>query len=1157
MKKYQSELCFSAMAGVFPGADSIDALWQRIVSADVSPLTALPERWQIDRDAIYSPLTKQINKIYLDQGYCLPLGRELGNAAVWGRQTQITERVLKALMQEACPQGQDGDAFDGQATALVMGTSWSDESYFMAGGRHHQSERWFDLTDYEVLAQSLGIKGPVIAIDTACSSFAYAIDTAQHLIRTGQAQRVIVAGVNAFLPSALFLGFSQLGALSASGRIMSFGNDANGIVPGECVAAFLLEPLADALAADRQPLALLRGLGISSDGAEGSIFSPGKHAQINAYQRAYQELDPMHIDYIEAHGTGTPVGDTTELESLEAFFKPYRGAIEQRLPIGSLKSIIGHTLAASGAASLAKALLMLRHRMIPPHVTVQPHPLLSASCLELPTQTTHFPARDTPLRIGISSFGFGGANAHVIVEEALLAQDQPYMLAETPSVQRLDLAITHFDATFAVAPSNVAWQQGVLTTQFDAEQFFPPRFEEENTVVFGAQKPLQGYFFKEAMNIDIANFRMGPKQLAYVDPFKLLVTYRCKTMLAQQHPAEFADTALVMCANMGGEHFFDLYQKVDHYFSGNDQDAPDIIVDDVGTMLPTMVSGYPTRVLDLQGFHQTFSGGSGIFWHALRNAPAWLQGSCRTLVLGAGHYLNCAADAARAATASIAQGEGIGLLVLKPYQEAFTDHDAILAHLTCVVDRGIAHTLEQACALANVSLVGLTTQVCELQPDASSPLQGAQHYTGYLAEATGIEALAAAVYGADLQIVIEVRRQGEPQCWIFLEKDKLVSAVDDPAIKLPMEIRFSQAIEDQIPTALSVKPLLELATTLTASESYSPDSYPEGWIVHAHDALFDSLQTSLQLRMQLLEKIRQSSTGDAVPRSQSVEHCYASLHRLIDKPEHTTDGMNALLQVNETHPYFFDHALDHVPGILLLGGILQLVDLYKAEQCAGATFVSSIDIQFKRYADKALPIHIILTALSTTEYEVQVIQNNQLLCLCDVGVAAMGRRLTAHGVTVQPCQQPHFLHKARSENILVSDLVTQGTALSVKTSAVPADHYFAQGDHSFLSILYFLEIARQCFMLVAHQTLDIPVGMPMNLLQLRFALNTPIPRHSSLELIPHHQLEPWSGLMQTGLVQIALNHGQTSIGHAEITSQVINKEIYALQRQHTAHAEKT
>ncbi|WP_410211730.1 beta-ketoacyl synthase N-terminal-like domain-containing protein [Aquirhabdus sp.] len=1156
MKKNQSELCFSAMAGVFPGADSVEVLWQRILHADIAPLTPLPARWHISRDAIYSPIPKQLNKIYLDQGYCLPMDNDQVIAAAWGRQTQITQKVIKDLMRDACSQSSAGEIFDGEATALVMGTSWSDESYFMAGGKNHQSQAWFDLTDYQVLAESLGIRGPVIAIDTACSSFAYAIDTAQKLIKTGQAQRAIVAGINAFLPPALFLGFSQLGALSVSGRIRSFGHDADGIVPGECVAAFLLEPLQDALQANRKPLAVLKGLGISSDGAEGSIFSPGKLAQIKAYKRAYQDVDPVQIDYIEAHGTGTLVGDTTELESLEAFFKPHRHSVETRLPIGSLKSIIGHTLAASGAASLAKVLLMLRHRMIPPHVSVQPHKLLEDSCLQLPTQGKAFSQRDTPLRIGISSFGFGGANAHLIVEEVpkhQVKKSKSTVKTSRPAVQILDLAITHLDATFAVAPSNTAWQQGILTAKFATEQSFPvSRFDTASVAMHGSA-PLVGHFFHDTMTIDIANFRMGPKQLAYVDAFKLLVTSRCKTMLRENILAgNLSDTALVMCANMGGEHFFDLYKKIDNYFGGDEHSAPDIIVDDVGTMLPTMVSGYPTRVLDLQGFHQTLSGASGLFWNALRNAPAWL-GDCRTLVLGAGHYINCSADALRASSHPITHGEGVGLLVAKPYQSALNNQEKILAKLTCVVDAVITKNIEEACVLAKASLTGLAIEICELQPDTMHPLQGAQKYTGFLSEATGIESLAAAVYGPDLNVAIEVRLKGQPQFWLFLEKEKLVTTTEDIPVTLPLEIRFSRAIESELLVEQSIQAPITAAIPTVAQLS-DHELYPArdlGWMIDANNALVESLQTSLRVRAQLLQRLHQSSVLSPVQRLEPSQPL-APLHRLIDQPVHTPFGSSTFLHVNENHPYFFDHALDHVPGILLLGGILQLVDQYKADSFAGVTFVKSIDIQFKRYAEKTLPIQITLKKVTATAYEVSVTQNQNLLCSCNVGVALVMSRLSAHGISAKPCQQQHLLHKARPENILVSDILECDSEISVKTCALPPDHYLAQGDSSSLSILYFLEVARQCFMLVAHEKLDIPVGMPMNLLHLRFELNAPIPRHSTLELIPTHQLERWTGLLQTGQVNIKLRHASEVIGSADITSQVINKEIYALQRKHTA-----
>ena len=459
-------LCFTAMSGVFAGHATLDQLWTGIVQARPAPLTDLPARWGISRERFVSPTPGTRNRSYLDRAFCLDLMPAPGAVGAWRQQRDLTLRVCEQLWD---PAQVPGAAAPRQGTALVWGTSWSDESLFRADGdlalQHAVRQDWLGPDDQlDEVADALRLDGPRLSIDTACSSFPYALATAEALIRTGQARRAVVAGVNVFLPPQLFLGFSQLRALSADARLKAFSSQANGIVPGEGVAAFLVEPVAEALRAGRRPLGLLRALGISSDGSEGSVFAPGHRAQLAAYQRAYQSLDPASIRYVEAHGTGTPVGDQTELQSLDDFFRPHLGT-RTRLPLGSIKPLVGHTLAAAGAASLAKVLLMLRHGTLPPHIDVPPHARLTESCFELPTAAAPLPTGPTPWRIGLSSFGFGGANAHAVIEDArhlpapavrvpagTVPTSRPHASDATaaPQVHRLDLDIVDLDASLAI-----------------------------------------------------------------------------------------------------------------------------------------------------------------------------------------------------------------------------------------------------------------------------------------------------------------------------------------------------------------------------------------------------------------------------------------------------------------------------------------------------------------------------------------------------------------------------------------------------------------------------------------------------------------------------------------------------------------------------------
>lgn len=1144
-------LCFTAMAGSFPGASSVDTLWERILRAEVAPLTEMSARWGIAREAIFSAEPGTKNRTYLDRAYCLPPASEPGFSFPWGHQVAHTRSVLKQVINQA---EQGGAVLERDSVALVMGTSWSDESYFMAGWRDKSRlQQGFDPSaQVQELARSLGLGGPALSTDTACSSFFYALEMAGTLIRTGQARRAIVAGVNAFLPPALFLGFSQLRALSNDGALRSFGEEANGLVPGECVAAFLVEPMSEAQRAGRKVLGTLRSLGISSDGAEGSVFAPGKQAQSVAYARAYEGIDPGTIDYIEAHGTGTPVGDATEHDSLDNFFRPYM--IDGRqLPVGSVKALIGHTLAAAGAASLAKVLLMLQHRMLPPHGNFKPHARLQDSCLTLLNSAREFTTCKRALRIGISSFGFGGANAHVVIEEPMPVRSRrrptAKKIAKNTGVVELNLAIIDLEAGFGSAASAHDWKCQ-LAGRAPAPKNFPlNRFDNDAAADLPS---LCGGFLSGTMNIDIAGYRMGPRPLSHIDPFKLFLTHRAKTMLSR-HPMLMGslDTAIVVCANMGGERFFDSYRKIDDYYKGGHDAVPDLVVDDVATMLPTMISGYPSQILNLRGFHQTISGAPGMFWATFLSAPDWLIRRCRTLVLGAGHYLGSPIDVVNASKFGGNHGEGVGLLALKTIASAHEDANQVLATLRCVVYASAARTLEQARASAQMSCDDYHIEICELAPDSSTLFSGAQSSTGFLAEACGIESLLAAVMHHSSHSVVEVRRGGVPLFWLFLEKEKDAVPANDPAPKIPFELAFS-----------ATRPEMEQKIVMVSREDsiLTEQSHrPMSLTCEAIEQMTRTLLTNLRVRSRAIELLGAIMPSDAGRMSASSPQLDELMRRsrsnasniVLSDPRAVSGTLLATLHVDEGHPYFFDHPLDHVPGILLLEGVLQLADLAMEYYGINGMFIAAIDVRFKRYTEKQKTITIELKrTIQGDRFDVVLVQSGNQVCECSVALASACMRMPGHTSKPRTVPYPnkHLLHKSQDQNVLIGAMEDHADGLRVPTADVPEGHFFRDGSSDTYSLLYFLEIARQCFMLVAHTRLNVPLDVSMNLIELHFEITAPIPRDAAFTIMPEYQGERWTGLLQKGRVEMTLLAPDELLGKAVIVSQVLRKDIYAIQR---------
>ena len=267
------------------------------------------------------------------------------------------------------------------------------------------------------IAYFLDLKGPAAAIDTACSSSLVALHLACQSLEQGECEMALAGGVFVQCTDRFFRSAEPAGMLSPTGRCAAFGEGADGIVPGEAVAALLLRPLDDALADGDTIYGVVRGSSVNQDGATNGITAPCAQSQEQLMRAAYAAcgVEPASVSLIEAHGTGTPLGDPIEAAALQRIF----GERDAPALLGSIKANIGHATTAAGAAGLIKILLALRHRAAPPALHVRggnPAVRLEGKLrLNQALEPWEGPA---PRRAAISSFGFGGANAHAVIEEA-------------------------------------------------------------------------------------------------------------------------------------------------------------------------------------------------------------------------------------------------------------------------------------------------------------------------------------------------------------------------------------------------------------------------------------------------------------------------------------------------------------------------------------------------------------------------------------------------------------------------------------------------------------------------------------------------------------------------------------------------------------------
>ncbi|WP_406267219.1 SDR family NAD(P)-dependent oxidoreductase [Streptomyces sp. NBC_00191] len=273
------------------------------------------------------------------------------------------------------------------------------------------------------VANRLDLGGINMTIDAACASSLGAVRTAASELLEGRSDTMLVGGCDAENTIFMYLCFSKTPALSKSGRIRPFDKDADGTLIGEGIGMLALRRLADAERDGNQIYAVLRGMGTSSDGRFKSIYAPRKEGQMVALRRAYEDADcsPASIELFEAHGTGTAVGDATELSALSAVVSDGNEG-HQYAAVGSVKSQIGHTKAAAGAAGLIKLALALHHKVLPPTINVdEPNPAIDFDSGPFYVNTEARPWIRDPerpkRRAAISSFGFGGTNFHMVLEE--------------------------------------------------------------------------------------------------------------------------------------------------------------------------------------------------------------------------------------------------------------------------------------------------------------------------------------------------------------------------------------------------------------------------------------------------------------------------------------------------------------------------------------------------------------------------------------------------------------------------------------------------------------------------------------------------------------------------------------------------------------------
>ena len=723
------------IGGVFPGAGDPGEFWENILAVRDCAREPPADRWLLSLNDVYAPGGPQPDKVYSKRA-CFVEDFELDKTGL-----DIDDDLLASLdpmfhlLLHAGKQAWQDSAtggLDKERVGVIIGNIVlpTDAAAAIAEelllpvfeqqitGRTSDTRITNKLNRYVaglpagLLARALGLGAGSYTLDAACASSLYSLKYARDELQAGRADAMLCGGLSR--PDSLYtqMGFSALHALSAAGRCAPFDHKGDGLVVGEGAGILMLKRLDDALAAGDRIYATIAAAGVSND-IGGNLMSPDSEGQCRAMQAAYAEAGwrAGDVDLIECHGTGTPVGDVVEFNSLQALWHGQRH--ERDCVIGSVKSNIGHLLTAAGAAGLIKVLLAMQHTTLPPTANFDAAPEnidldnSPFTVLQAPRQWRQRDA-STPRRAAVSAFGFGGINAHVLLQQwdekigpapAIRAQGKK-------SAADRDVAIVGMDACFGPWASLADFRSRVFGGDRDVQAELSDRS-------WGLDRQLKTYLLDEVA-IPVGRFRIPPNELKDMLPQQLLMLQTAANALedAGISGAEEAilrnagvyigigldlnttnfhlrwallDKARKWCRQLGlapGEEALNLWTQQLCDLSG-----PHLSANRTMGALGGIVASRIARAFHIGGPSFTLSNEECSGLRALGAGVRALQRGEISLAIVGGVDLAADIRAVSSLFAGEIIGEGAAALVLKPYEQAVHDQDRIYARIRGIGER--------------------------------------------------------------------------------------------------------------------------------------------------------------------------------------------------------------------------------------------------------------------------------------------------------------------------------------------------------------------------------------------------------------------------------------------------------------------------------------
>lgn len=440
------DIAIVGMAARYPGAHNIDEMWSMLVEGR-DGITDLPiGRWS--EYAADEVTTKKMADIDFRGGYLDDISSF--DAEFFGLSPLETvnidpqQRIMLELTWEALEHAHIApSSLRGEPVGVFVGSSSNDYGMLISADPSESHPYALTGTASSIIPNRISyafdFRGPSVNVDTACSSSLVSVHQAVRALREGEASVAVAGGVNILAAPFVSTGFGELGVFSPTGKIHAFSDDADGFVRSDGAGVLILKRVQDAITDGDTILAVIKGSAVNSDGHSNGLTAPNPDAQVDVLHRAYNDagVDPATVDYVEAHGTGTILGDPIEATSLGKVLGPGRDSATPTL-LGSAKTNFGHTESAAGAAGLIKVVLSMTNDVLPPSLNyTAPNRYVDfdAEHLEVIEDPREWPQYSGHKIAGVSGFGFGGTNAHVVVSSF---EPEEYTTQHQPTPQLID-----------------------------------------------------------------------------------------------------------------------------------------------------------------------------------------------------------------------------------------------------------------------------------------------------------------------------------------------------------------------------------------------------------------------------------------------------------------------------------------------------------------------------------------------------------------------------------------------------------------------------------------------------------------------------------------------------------------------------------------------